>query len=197
MHTGLITVAELEAAIKKLQLGKAAGPDGLPVECCKDMDIVQLQLVHNLLSSWLEGAPTLDELTRAQVILLQKKGDRNNLDKYRPISLLNTNYKILTAIIQKRLADCLDKHIQETQYGFQRKRGTAQAIHSVRRIIEKGERTRTKTRFVLPDWETAFDKVYHDKIFESLQRMNVPNKIINMIRALYRKPEFRGDMEGV
>ena len=62
-----------------------------------------------------------------------------------PISMFNSTYKIRTAIIQKRLSDGLDKHLQETQYGFSRKRRTAQALHYVGRAVEKGERTRANS----------------------------------------------------
>ena len=89
----------------------------------------------------------------------------------------------------------MDKHIQESQYGFRRKRGTAQALHYVRRAIEKGVRTRAKTWFVLLDWEEAFDKVLHWTITEALRRMNVPEKMVNMIQELYRQPTFKTEME--
>ena len=124
------------------------------------------------------------------------KGDKTNLSNYRPISLFNTNYNIFTAILQKRLSDAMDKHIQKTQYGFRRKKGTAQAIHYVRRIIEKGEMTRTSTLLVLLDWEKAFDKVKHAMLLTALERMNVPTKIIAIIKELYRNPMFKVEMEG-
>ena len=50
--------------------------------------------------------------------------------------------------------------------------------------------------FVLLDWEKAFDKVKHNKLFEALERMNVPNKYIDMIKQLYDKPTFKVEMEG-
>ena len=196
MNLNLISMAELIWAVGKLKRRKAAGPDGLPVDCYKEMSKEQLELVLQMLNEWLEGTPTPEELTCAQIILLHKKGDKNNLENYRPIFLLNTNYKIFTTILQKRLADSLDKHLQKTQYGFRRNRGTAQALHYVRRVMEKGERTRTKTLFVLLDWEKAFDNVLHDKIYETLERMNVPPKIVNVIKNLYSKPTFEVELEG-
>ena len=45
-----------------------------------------------------------------------------------------------------------------------KERGAAQALHYVRRVIEKGEETRTKTLLVLLDWEKAFDNVIHEII---------------------------------
>ena len=172
---------ELVWAIKKLKRGKAPGPDGIPIELYKEMDEDQLRLLLNLLNTWWNGTPTPMELTQSQVILIFMKGDKNNLENYRPISLLNSTYKILTAIIQKRLSDGLDEYLQTTQYGFRRQRGTAQALHYVRRAVEIGERTRTITICILLDWEKAFDQVLHWKIPEALRRMNVPDKLVNII----------------
>ena len=75
---------------------------------------------------------------------------------------------------KKRLSTVLDKHLQTTQYGFRQKRSTQQALHYVRRIFEKGEKTNTKTLMVLLDLEKAFDKVIRNKLFEAPERMNVP-----------------------
>ena len=45
------------------------------------------------------------------------------------------------------------------------------------------------------DWEKAFDKVSHIQLFTALERMNVPNKMINIIKQLYNQPSFRIEME--
>ena len=61
-------------------------------------------------------------------------------------------------------------HLSQQHVALQHARGacfsacTAQALHYVRRVIEKGEMTGTETLFVLLDWEKAFDKVKHDKL---------------------------------
>ena len=155
----------------------------------------QLQLVLDMLNNWWRAEEVEDEVTQAQAILLFKNGDKGDVANYRPISLLNTIYKLLTAILQKRISDKLDKFLQPTQYGFRQNRGTTQATHYVRRIVEKGDMTQTKTVMVLLDWEKAFDKVKHDKLFEALERMNVPPKVINVIKAIYRHPTFKVSMD--
>ena len=53
----------------------------------------------------------------------------------------------------------MDKHLQKTQYGFRRRRGTADAIQLVRRIAEYGEKTTNPLIMVLLDWEKHSDKV--------------------------------------
>ena len=49
---------------------------------------------------------------------------------------------------------------------------------------------------MLLDWEKAFDKVKHDKLFEALERMSIPDKTLKAIKQLYKNPTFRIEMEG-
>ena len=128
------------------------------------------------------------EMLKAEVVLIFKKGDTNTYENYRPISLLNSSYKILAAIIQKRLAKVIDPYLQKTQYGFRKKKSTAQAIHIIRRTMDTGIRSGTKINVVLLDWEKAFDKIKRDKLIEALERMNVHPKMVKIIQSIYTKP---------
>ena len=104
--------------------------------------------------------------------------------------MLNTFYKILATVIQMRLASKIDKHIQKTQYGFRPNRSTAQALHLARRIQDLSEQSGMDLCMALLDWEKAFDKVDQKRMEEALTRLNIPKKIIKMIAALYRRPQF-------
>ena len=105
-------------------------------------------------------------------------------------------YKIFAAIIQRRLAEKLDRHLQRTQYGFRRNKNTAQAVHIIRRIIDLTEKSGAGASLVLLDWEKAFDEVSHETFFLSMTRLNVDAKYINLIRALYAAPYFKVEIEG-
>ena len=98
--------------------------------------------------------------------------------------------------MQARVAEKLDRHLTRTQYGFRKKRGTADALQYVRRMIVKGEMTRSKTLLVLLDLEKAFDRVLHRKLGEALLRMGIPHKIKQVIQAMYHHPTFCVDMDG-
>ena len=103
------------------------------------------------------------------MVHLYKKGNTSDLANYRPISLLNTMYKIFTVIIQDRLATGIDHRMHATQYGFRKARSTQHAIHIIRRILEAGESTTNKRLMVLLDWERAFDKLTRKGLFKSTQ----------------------------
>ncbi len=49
----------------------------------------------------------------------------------------------------------------------------------------------------LLDWEKAFDKVDREGMFIALERMNVDVKIINIIKQLYKRTEFKVELDGV
>ena len=147
-----------------------------------------------MLNGWWENTHIPEEVLRAKVVLIFKKGDKEDISNYRPISLLNNAYKIMAAITQKRLSDKIDEHMQHTQYGFRKNRGTADAIHYIRRIIDKGESRQGTTLIAL--LAKAFDKVGQEKLIEALRRMNIPEKICNLIKAFYTNPTFCVEMDG-
>jgi hypothetical protein len=114
------------------------------------------------------------ELMRARIAAIPKKGAAGDPDNVRPTALLSSFYKIIAALIQTRLANALEHELGHTQFGFRPKRRKAQAIHSLRRVIEYVERGGSKLHLVFIDWSKAFDKVRLSCIYESLQRFGVP-----------------------
>eukprot|EP00973_Karenia_brevis_P048119 6678210-Karenia_brevis.AAC.1 len=49
----------------------------------------------------------------------------------------------------------------------------------------------------LLDWEKAFDRVYHEKLFESLRRCRIPEKMVNVIKSLYENPTFEVEINRI
>ena len=80
-----------------------------------------------------------EEWRTAIVIPIHKKGDRNEPDNYRGISLLNTEYKIYSKIIAKRLTAVAEVIILEEQNGFRKGGSCMDCIFSASQIIEKIE----------------------------------------------------------
>ena len=97
MHIDHLTINEAMWAIRKLKRQKAPGPDQVPIGFFKDTDREQLDMFLQLLDSWWNGEQMPTEATQAQVTFLFKKGDKANLNNYRPMWLLSSIYKIPTA----------------------------------------------------------------------------------------------------
>ncbi len=102
------------------------------------MGIDGLEEIGNILNEWWEREDIPEEHMRAIVVLLYRKGDASKYENYRPASLLSTLYKLFAAILQRSIAARLDKQLQNTQFGFRRNKGTADAVYLVRGVAECG-----------------------------------------------------------
>lgn len=70
-----------------------------------------------------------EEVLRARVVMIYKKGDTSSYENYTPISLLNSIYKLIAAILQRRIAKGVDKHLQKRSSDSERTR--AQQMHYI------------------------------------------------------------------
>ena len=90
----------------------------MPTETFKEMGYEKATEILKLINEWWKEENMEPDMLRARVILIFKKGNTNRFENYRPISLLNTLYKIFATITQIRIANQVDKHLQKNQYGF-------------------------------------------------------------------------------
>eukprot|EP00971_Amphidinium_carterae_P274262 5442890-Amphidinium_carterae.1 len=131
-------------------------------------------------------------LTDATTILLLKPG-KNPKDhsSYRPISLLNTLYKVCAKLVLNRLTHALDDYLSNLQFGFRRGKSTANAIFILRRVQDIYERMGQSVYFLALDYTKAFDSLPQDVLDETLKQYKVPDKLHEFIRAFYRHPMFQ------
>jgi hypothetical protein len=122
---------------------------------------------------------------KAEVILLHKKGDKTLLSNYRPISLLNTMYKVFTKVITLRLANRLDCAQPREQAGFRRGFSTIDHIHTVRQVLEKCNEYNQPLVVAFIDYEKAFDTIEHWAVVHSLQRSLVDTSYVEVIKEIY------------
>ena len=98
-----ITAEELEAAMRSLKDGKASGIDGLPVEFYKVFwTLVRPDLLHVLEECIHVGELPLS-CKRAVVCLLPKDGDSQQVENWRPVSLLCSDCKIFSKVLASRM----------------------------------------------------------------------------------------------
>ena len=120
---------ELLWAIRKLKRRKAIGPDDTPIEFYKEMEIDSLQHLRHMLNQWWNNEHIPEDQLLAQVVLIYKKGPKDDLSNYRPISLLKIMYNILAAALQTRIEHGVEDQLHKTQYGSRKCRSTGQALY--------------------------------------------------------------------
>ncbi|CAJ0950036.1 unnamed protein product [Ranitomeya imitator] len=113
------TLEEVEQAITDMASGKAPGPDGFPVELYRKYRGILAPLLLKVFNEIWKGGCLPDTFYEAHIILLKKEGkDPLECGSYRPISLVNVDYKILAKILATRLNSIILDIIHPDQTGF-------------------------------------------------------------------------------
>ena len=117
-----VTLEELHSALKASARGKKPGSDGLPYEFFTQFwDLLGPELLAVLQDSFqTQHAPSLlASMTQGVITLLYKgKGSHALLDSYRPITLLNSDYKLLAKALASRFGPALQHVVDPTQTAF-------------------------------------------------------------------------------
>ena len=181
---------EEKEVIHKCKTNKAPGPIGTRIELFQWLDDEALEpFLTHINGCWEKGEIT-EGMNHASVAVIFKKGSTENPENYRPIALLSATYKILASIIQRRMAEGMDKAIDEMQFGFRKGRGTSQPLQIVRRTAEIIEESGAAMYMLLIDWEKAFDKVDQERLIFALERMGIPQKHHRTYQSYLRKAQL-------
>ena len=92
-------------------------------------------------------------------------------------------------ILQARLQQYVNCELSDVQAGFRKGRGTRDQIANIRWIIEKAREFQKNIHFCFIDYAKAFDHVDHNKLWEILKDMGIPNHLTCLLRNLYAGQE--------
>ena len=185
------TLEELQTVLNGLKLRKAPGPDHTANELFKLLDDDSTQLLLEFYNKIWEVEEVPEEWKEAIVVSIYKgKGVDTDPANYRPISLLNSIYKVFAAMLQKRLSLFHETNLRSTQYGFRPHRGTTQPLFILRRSMEWSEMTSNQLHYLFLDWKQAFDSLDHNAMLIALRRLGLSRKSLAVIQSIYEDPTF-------
>jgi len=183
---------EIIDLINSLKDDTASGFDKITVKLLKNISVfISSPLAHIYNMSLSEGIfPTKFKL--AIVKPLFKKGNKESMSNYRPISMICNFSKLLEKIVKYRLMSFLEKHhlLSKNQFGFRPGVGTVDAIYSVSRHIYKGLDRGDKTVGIFLDFAKAFDTVDHKILLKTLPNFGIKNNSLSWF-ASYLKDRMQ------
>ena len=180
-HISVEEVTDIIAALPK----KSVGPHSIPIKFLKIVaDIVAIPLCNIINLSFAQGIfPEM--LKIAKVIALFKSGSTEEMNNYRPISLLPIFDKIIEKLMHKQLYKFLEDHniLFKNQFGFRKKCSTA---HSLIEITEKIKESIDSGKFgcgIFIDLKKAFDTVNHKILLQKLEHYGVRGSILKWFES--------------
>lgn len=115
---------------------------------------------------------------------------------YRPISILNIDYKLFTSILTKRLESILPELIHKDQTGFIKQRQTQDNIRRSLHIMRQATQQNLETLIISLDAEKAFDSMRWTFLYKVLAKFGFHATIIDTFAALYDRPTARIKING-
>ena len=115
-------------------------------------------------------------------IILHKKGSRDDMANYRAICLLCHSYKLLSAVVARRLMAVLDDRLPDTQAGFRPARGCRDNVCALRWFIDREGRQAVVT-FI--DYSAAFDTESQLFLDSALAETGVRSKVRPYVQAIF------------
>lgn len=179
---------EVMRALGYMKNGKAAGEDGIVVEFLKNLPLGWMKKLVGILNGIFVGKGMVKEWGVARIFPIHKGGSEEDVKNYRGVSLLDSGYKLLAVIIEKRLRFWLEKNgkIGEAQAGFRNKRGTRDHIFVLNSIIGKRLREKGgKLYACFVDFRTAFDAVDRRIMLGKLSKIGVRGRLFKVIERIY------------
>lgn len=185
-----VTEEEVQQALRGAKNFSAPGPDGIHTFWWKKFSCVHRRLAK-VFNSWLsDGRPIPQWFVEGRTVLLPKKGDLSNPKNYRPITCLNTCYKIFTRILYNRLLLCVGSVFDQVYEQRGAKKGVAGCRENLlidRCVTQDSRQYKRSLSMAWIDYRKAFDTTSHELLISLLQRLAVPPPMVRCLQQLMRQ----------
>jgi hypothetical protein len=193
-----LTAEDLADTLRLSNNGKAPGMDGIPYDFYKLLNIIFKQSKGSAKEAF-DVLSFLKELYQdiekhgivsgthhiEWLAPLFKKGDRALISNYRPVTLLNCDYKLMTKTYSLKLMNVAPSLVHPNQAGFMKGRKIEDQVKLTKFLLNYAEVAEEKGIIVALDQEKAYDRINHNYLLRVLEHMGFPPKFCNTIKSFY------------
>ena len=187
-----LSMTDFEHAIKGMKNNKTPGQDGISVDFYKVFwKHIKEPFQSMVLDNYLVGL--LHPSARKGVLNLIPKADKDTryVKNLRPITLLNTDYKIIEKAIANKMIPALEYLINKDQRGFMQDRRISVNIRKMLDIIHFAAKEDLEAVVLSLDFVKCFDKCSFSILYGSLDFFKFGQMIKDWTRILYKDFEVR------
>jgi hypothetical protein len=175
-------INELDKALDKMKSNTAGGPDGIGVPVYKKFWYLLRSALLEYCKAMLDAGNMSESFLTAAIKLIPKKGDTSQIKNWRPISLLNVGYKIISKAINNRLKKISETILSRAQKGFTNKKILQECLFNIGEFISHCNQEGIESFVLAIDQAKAFDTVNHAFVFEVYKFFGLPERFIDLLR---------------
>lgn len=176
---------DINKIIISLKNKNSTGYDGITTNIVKDVANIISEPLSYIINLCIEEGIFPDKLKISIVKPVFKKGDKTNMNNYRPIALLPIFGKILEKVIYKCLYPFFESHniFSSSQYGFRKNKSTNVAIFNFLGKIMSNLDKGLPAVAIYMDMSKAFDRVDHNILLRKLYAYGVRGNTYSLIKS--------------
>ena len=179
-----ITNEEILEIITHLD-NKSTGPQSIPVNLLKLIADLILIPLSNIIANSFNSGVFPDPLKTSKVIPIHKGDSADQVNNYRPISLLSIFDKIIEKVMYKRLYSFLEQHdiLFQNQFGFRKNNSTTFALLEITERIKETIDNRKYGCGIFIDLRKAFDTVNHSILLNKLNHYGIRDSAFDWFKS--------------
>jgi hypothetical protein len=181
-----VHVAEVVGAWKHSRPGTSPGPDGIPLEMYRRAGQGMAALLSRLFVAMLTTCQTPAKFLDGCITSIHKDGDRANPANYRPITLLNTDYRLLAKILANRCLNHTAHLISLEQSAFLKGRSIADSIMMLQLLPHalKAAGAPAGALVAFLDFTKAYDTISRAFLTQIMLKLGVSGRFVDWVKML-------------
>lgn len=181
-----ITIRELDECVKHMKGGKSPGSNGYTIEFFKGFWTDLRHYLHRCILH-IQRSNEMSPVFREGIITLIPKSPEHaqKLKGWRPISLLNVDFKIFSAVVARRLKSVIGSIISPEQTAYTKGRFIGENIRLTYDIIKHCNDNEEDGILIAADFQSAFETVNWSFLAAVMEKVNIGAVFINLVKLLY------------
>jgi hypothetical protein len=171
--------------LQQIKNSHAMGTDQINVKNLKDSAQNTARVLAHLTNAIIEKKVWPKKLKVQMIRPIFKKGKKSDFNNYRPISILPIINKLIEKFfainLQKFLS--MEKIIQKDQYGFQKGKGTNEALKKANEKIAKALHEGKRVGAIFIDLQKAFDTINREILIQKIRNYGLPEDFCGVLEC--------------
>eukprot|EP00253_Pinus_taeda_P006193 PITA_06193 len=177
------TEEEITNIVWSMDPDKALGPDWFSIHfyriCWEIIKFDLFRMIRGVFKKAKMGGGTKSTF----LALIPKETNPRSFDRYRPISLCNSSYKIVAKLLANRIKPLLQNLISPAQGGFVKGREILDNVILIQEALHSSYARKEQGMIIKLDMSNAFDRVNRSFLFRVLEAFGFSQEFINIIKA--------------